>query len=138
MHRVRTYAEMSAIKDFMGRFEYLKLGGAVGETTFGFDRHLNQSLYRSARWRRVRDEVLIRDDGLDMGMDGYPAGSRMVVHHMNPLTARDIEEENPVIFRVDLLVCVSFSTHNAIHYGDASLLPKPPVIRKPGDTCPWR
>lgn len=135
---IRVYEELSRIKTFLGRFEYLRLGGAVGESTFGFDRFLNQTLYRSIRWKRVRDEILIRDDGLDMGVDGYPAGNRMIVHHMNPLTARDIEEENPAIFKPEFLVCVSFGTHNAIHYGDASLLPKPPVIRTPGDTCPWK
>lgn len=138
MKYIRTYSELSRIKGFIERFEYLKLSGVVGESTFGFDRYLNQSLYRSTEWRRARDSVLIRDDGLDMGVEGYPAGDRMVIHHMNPLSARDIEDGNPDIFRVEYLVCVSFSTHNAIHYGDASLLPKPPVERTPGDTCPWR
>lgn len=134
---IRRYSELCRFQTFEGRFNYLKLQGVVGESTFGFDRYLNQVLYRSSEWKRVRNAVIVRDDGCDMGLDDYPA-NRIIVHHMNPLSVEDLENHSDMIFDPEFLICVSFNTHNAIHFGDETLLPKLPVERKPGDTCPWR
>ena len=134
---IRRYSELCRIQTFEGRFDYLKLHGVVGESTFGFDRYLNQVLYRSSEWKKVRNAVIVRDDGCDMGLDDYPA-NRIIVHHMNPLLVEDLENHSDMIFDPEFLICVSFNTHNAIHFGDEALLPKLPVERKPGDTCPWR
>ncbi len=134
---IRRYSELCRLKTFEERFDYLKLQGVVGESTFGFDRYLNQLLYRSSEWKRVRNAVIVRDDGCDMGLADYPA-NRIIVHHMNPLSVEDLENRSDLIFDPEFLICVSFNTHNAIHFGDETLLPKPPVERKPGDTCPWR
>lgn len=134
---IRRYSELCRIQTFEGRFDYLKLHGVVGESTFGFDRYLNQVLYRSSEWKRVRNAVIVRDDGCDMGLGDYPA-NRIIVHHMNPLSVEDLENRSDMIFDPEFLICVSFDTHNAIHFGDETLLPKLPVERKTGDTCPWR
>lgn len=134
---IRRYSELCRLKTFEERFDYLKLQGIVGESTFGFDRYLNQHLYRSSEWKKIRNEVIVRDDGCDMGLADYPA-NRIIVHHMNPLSVEDLENRSDLIFNPEFLICVSFNTHNAIHFGDETLLPKPPVERKPGDTCPWR
>lgn len=135
---MKTYQEMMTYQTFEERFEFLRLNGRVGSDTFGFDRYLNQVLYRSPEWRRVRDRVILRDNGCDLGHPDYPIGGRVIIHHMNPLTVEDIEERNPIIFDENMLVCVSHNTHNAIHYGDSNLLPKPPIERRPNDTCPWK
>lgn len=134
---IRRYSELCRLQTFEERFDYLKLKGVVGESTFGFDRYLNQLLYRSSEWKRVRNAVIVRDDGCDMGLADYPA-NRIIVHHMNPLSVEDLENRSDLIFDPEFLICVSFNTHNAIHFGDETLLPKLPVERKPGDTCPWR
>ncbi len=134
---IRRYSELRQLATFKERFDYLKLSGVVGESTFGFDRYLNQYLYRSPEWKKVRNEVIVRDDGCDMGLEDYPA-NRIVVHHMNPLSIEDVENRVKRIFDPEFLICVSLSTHNAIHFGDETLLPKLPVERKPGDMCPWR
>jgi hypothetical protein len=134
----RQYSDLIQIPGFRERYEYLKLGGSVGETSFGFDRYLNQMLYRSREWRSVRDKVIIRDNGFDLGVDGYPLGELIIVHHMNPLTVEDVEDHNPDIFDLRYLISVSPETHNAIHFGDASILPQLPTERHPWDTCPWR
>lgn len=134
---IRRYSELCRLQTFEDRFDYLKLKGVVGESTFGFDRYLNQLLYRSSEWKRVRNAVIVRDDGCDMGLADYPA-NRIIVHHMNPLSVEDLNNRSDLIFNPEFLICVSFNTHNAIHFGDETLLPKPPVERKPGDTCPWR
>lgn len=134
---IRRYSELRQLATFKERFDYLKLSGVVGESTFGFDRYLNQYLYRSPEWKKVRNEVIVRDDGCDMGLEDYPA-NRIVVHHMNPLSIEDVENRDKRIFDPEFLICVSLSTHNAIHFGDETLLPKLPVERKPGDMCPWR
>lgn len=134
----RTYNELIRLPTFDERYEYLRLGGSVGETSFGFDRYLNQMLYKSREWLSVRSKVIVRDDGRDLGIPDRYIGERMVVHHMNPISAEDIEEGNPDIFDPRFLICVSDNTHKAIHYGDSSLLPKPIVERRPWDTCPWR
>lgn len=135
---IRRYSELIRLPTFEERFEYLKLCGNVGESTFGFDRYLNQALYTSQKWRTTRDEVLIRDNACDMGLEDWPINGKIIVHHMNPLTLEDIENMPDEIFDPEYLVCVSHNTHQAIHYGDASLLPKLPIERKPGDTCPWK
>lgn len=134
----RLYSELIRIPSFIGRYEYLRLGGVVGKDTFGFDRYLNQELYTSREWRSARDVVIIRDNGCDMGVPGYEIGGRVIIHHMNPLSLNDIKYRNPDIFNPRYLICVSDKTHNAIHFGDSSLLPKDPVQRHPGDTCPWK
>ncbi len=136
--RNRSYSELQIYKNFYDRFEYLKLSGFVGEETFGFDRFLNQQLYRSREWRKARDAVIIRDNGCDMGIEDYIIGDRIVVHHMNPITLEDIETGADVVYDPEFLICVSFNTHNAIHYGDVNLLPQILVERKPNDTIPWR
>ena len=135
---IRTFTELNCLKSFDERYSYLRLNGIVGESTFGFDRHLNQMLYSSKKWLAVRDKVIIRDDGYDLGMVGYEIYGHIYVHHMNPISIEDIEENNDDIFNPEYLISTSRKTHLAIHYGDESLLPKLPVIRRPGDTCPWR
>lgn len=135
---IRRYSELISYDNFLDRYNYLKLKGQVGLDTFGLDRYLNQTLYRSYKWRKTRDEVLIRDNGCDLGIDGYDISGKIIVHHMNPLTLEQIEDDDPIIYDPEFLICVSHITHNAIHYGDESLLPKLPVERVPYDTCPWR
>lgn len=134
---IRRYSELIKINDFQGRFEYLKLDGVVGESTFGFERYLNQILYRSSEWKKIRNQIIIRDNGCDMGLEDYPI-DRIIVHHMNPINEYDIENQNPDVFNPEFLICVSYNTHNAIHFGDFELLPAPVIERKPGDTCLWR
>lgn len=123
---------------FRDRYLYLKLRGVVGEETFGYDRYVNQSLYKSPKWRRTRREIIIRDNGCDLGVDGYELDDYIIVHHINPITLEDIEEEREMIFDPENLICCSSRTHKAIHFGDESLLPKELVIRTPGDTCLWK
>ena len=134
----RCYSELKHINSFLDRYNYLKIGGQVGAETFGFDRWINQTMYKSRRWRQARDQVIIRDNGCDLGIEGYNIYDHIVVHHMNPITLEDIEEERDWIYDPEFLICVSKPTHNAIHFGDASLLPKDPIERKPGDTCLWK
>lgn len=133
----RTYKELSRLKTLDERFEYLKMGGTVGVDTFGFDRYLNQALYRSSEWRRVRREVIIRDGGCELGLDGYEIQGGIIIHHMNPITEQDIVERNEDIFNPEYLICCSKLTHNAIHFGDKDLLPHEYIERRKGDTCPW-
>ena len=134
----RSYKELSRLKTFDERFEYLKIGGVVGESTFGFERFMNQMLYNSSKWKRIRNQVIIRDKGCDLGLDGYDIQDKIIVHHMNPMTVDDLKEFSEDVFNPEYLICVSPMTHNAIHYGDRNLLPKPFVERRPGDTCPWK
>ena len=138
MALLRCYKELKRLPTFQERYDYLRVGGLVGDSTFGFERYLNQMLYTSAQWRRVRDIVIIRDNGCDLGMDGYQINDRIIVHHMNPITIKQIEESASEIFDPEYLICCSDTTHNAIHYGDSSLLPKIPIERRPNDTCPWK
>lgn len=138
MKKLLTYSELKRFQTFEERFEYVKLGGTVGESTFGFDRYLNQALYTSGEWRSLRNKVIIRDNGCDLGVDGHDIGKYIIVHHMNPITIEDLDERNEDIFNPEFLICVSRNTHNAIHFGDESLLPKGPVERRPYDTCPWK
>lgn len=135
---LRCYKELRRLTTFDERYEYLRVGGLVGESTFGFERYLNQMLYTSQLWKKVRDKVIIRDNGCDLGMDDFPIQGPIIIHHMNPITVEQIEESASEIFDPEYLICVSKRTHNAIHYGDKSLLPQLPVERTPGDTCLWR
>lgn len=134
---IKTYSELLRLPTFLERYYYLRLSGIVGESTFGFDRFLNQSLYKSKRWRRIRDDIIIRDEGCDLGLRDYQIGDRIIIHHMNPLSIEDIEEATDAVFDPRFLICVSPTTHNAIHFGDESLLPKLPIERRPGDTRLW-
>lgn len=135
--KIKTYREMSRLETFEERYKYLKLTGAVGESTFGMDRYLNQMLYRSKRWKSVRDKVIIRDGGCDLGIQGREIFDKIIIHHMNPLTVQDIEDESDRVFNLNFLVCTTLSTHNAIHFGDDSFLSKLPRERFPGDTLLW-
>ena len=134
----RCYSEFRQLGTFMDRYRYLRIGGIVGESTFGFDRYLNQTLYKTKRWRHTRDKVILRDDGCDLGIPDMVIKGDVIVHHMNAITIEDIQEGRDWVFDPEFLICVSLKTHNAIHYGDENLLPKLPEERKPNDTCPWR
>lgn len=135
----RSYKELSRLGTFKEKFEYLRLQGSVGMDTFGFDRYLNQALYKSTEWRRFRREVIIRDAGCDLGDPDRPIkADRIIIHHINPLTVDDLEDRTTAIFDMNNVICTSYNTHQAIHYGDESLLPQDPILRKPGDTCPWK
>lgn len=135
---VRTYSELIQIPSFKERFRYLRLRGGVGAETFGFDRHLNQFFYKSDEWKRVRREVIIRDMGCDLAMDGYEIDRHIIVHHMNPIRLEDFKINSQEILNTEFLVCTTHITHNAIHYGDEDLLMTEPIVRTKFDTCPWR
>lgn len=135
---MRCYSELITLPTFDERYEYLKLGGAVGKETFGFDRYLNQYLYQSADWKSIRRRIILRDDGCDLGLADYPIGHKIYIHHMNPITQDDILDRSDILLNPEYLICVSHNTHNAIHYGDATLLPQPPISRTPNDQIPWR
>lgn len=135
----RRYSELIKLPTFEERFQYLKLDGTVGASTFGFDRYLNQVFYRSPEWKKLRNEIILRDNGCDLAMEGYEIhGQSIIIHHMNPITVEGIEHRDSTIFDPEFLITTVLTTHNAIHYGDESLLPKKPVMRTPNDTCPWR
>lgn len=139
MSNTKSYREMIRLKTFEERFEYLKLKGAVGGRTFGSYRLLNQALYSSPEWKQFRRQVIIRDNGCDLGMTGYDIdGDRIIIHHLNPLTIEDIQNRDRKIFDMDNVICVSHRTHEAIHYGDKNLLPAVPIERRPGDTLCWK
>lgn len=137
MAKIRSYSELRQLRTFEDRFDYLSLKGIVGQSTFGFDRWINQAFYRSKQWKDVREKVIVRDDGCDLGIQGYEIFSELLVHHMNPLSAEDIANGESWILDPEFLVTTSLQTHNAIHYGDERLLPKGPIIRQPGDTRLW-
>lgn len=134
----RTYSELSSLQSFKERFDYLRLAGEVGKETFGFERYLNQKFYHSQEWRRVRDFVILRDNGCDLGIEGYDIFNRAVIHHMNPILTDDIIHCTDILLNPEYLITTTHDTHNAIHYGDESLLQKPLIERRPGDTCPWK
>lgn len=134
----RTYSELITFPTFEERFLYLKLDGVIGKETFGFNRWLNQELYHSDKWLRFRDEVIIRDGGCDLGVPGYEIYGSVLIHHLNPITYEDILYQNPCVFDLENAITTKLKTHNAIHYGDESLLMLTPVERKLNDTCPWR
>lgn len=138
MTNTKRYSELTTIPTYEGRFKYLQLKGAVGDDTFGYDRYLNQILYNSPEWKRLRNQIIIRDNGRDLGCEGYEIYGRILIHHMNPITVEDIVSRDPIVFDPENLICVSHNTHNAIHYGDENLLIMAPVERTKNDTCPWR
>lgn len=134
---IRTYHELIQLPSFRERYEYLRIGGLVGNDTFGFDRYLNQKFYHSPEWKQIRRDVIIRDEGRDLAMEGYEIQNGVYIHHMNPIGKDDLQNATELLLNPDYLVCVSFRTHQAIHYGDTSLLPQLPVERRPGDTKLW-
>ena len=135
---LRTYTELSRYSTYLERFEYLKLDGEVGADTFGFDRYLNQIFYKSPEWKAVRDFVIIRDQGCDLAMEGHEIFGRILVHHMNPIRIEDIVNRSKYLLDPEYLICTIKNTHDAIHYGDGSLLITGPIERTKNDTCPWR
>ena len=135
---MRTYKELIEFKTFKERFDYLKLNGMVGKDTFGFDRWLNQRFYKSAEWKHIRDFVIIRDSGCDLGLAGNDISGKILIHHMNPISIADIENRSDILLDPEYLICVSHNTHNAIHYGDSDLLLNNPIQRTKNDTSPWR
>lgn len=136
----KRYSELIKLKTAKERFQYLKLPGTVGAATFGFDRYLNQQFYTSTEWRKFRKKMILRDNGCDMALEGreIPNGAKIILHHIVPLTLEDVETLGPALFDPENVVCVSDRTHNAIHFGDESLLAMEPHIRMPFDTCPWK
>lgn len=135
---IKTYSELCMLPTYRERYQYLRLDGQVGVDTFGYDRYLNQLFYRSQEWKRIRDFVILRDNGCDLGMPGYEIYDKILIHHMNPITVDDIRHCNESILDPEFLICVTHNTHNAIHYGDESLLHTDPIVRTKNDTCPWR
>lgn len=135
---IKCYSDLIALPTFKERYQYLRLKGSVGVDTFGFDRYLNQNFYRSAEWRRIRDHVIVRDNGCDLGIEDRMIPGRILIHHMNPITEKDIIHRSEILMDPEFLICVSHNTHNAIHYGDESLLIPELVVRTRNDTCPWK
>lgn len=135
---IRTYSELIQLPTFEERFDYLRLDGVVGKDTFGFDRYLNQQFYRSSEWKRIRDRVILRDNGCDLGVEGYEIRGRILIHHINPISVEDIHTMSDLLMNPEYLICASHRTHNAIHYGDDSLIITAPIERTQNDTCPWR
>ena len=135
---IRTYSELITIPSFEERYRYLRLNGQVGKETFGFDRYLNQIFYRSKEWKSVRDYVITRDNGYDLGIDGREIYGKILIHHMNPITTDDILKRSEFLLDPEYLICTVKNTHDAIHYGDESLLITEPVERRKNDTCPWK
>ena len=134
---IRSYSELRRLNTFKERFNYLALRGDVGRSTFGFDRYINQQFYRSSQWRHVRHQVIARDEGSDLGVEGYEIFHRLVIHHMNPMSVDDISHGDYSILDPEFLITTTHQTHNAIHYGDESLLPRSLTERKRGDTKLW-
>lgn len=135
---IRTYSELILLDSFIDRYNYLKLDGYVGKETFGFDRYLNQRFYHSDEWHSIRDFIISRDLGCDLGLHGYEIHGKIYIHHMNPITVKDIERATDNLLNPEFLICTTHVTHNAIHYGSESLLIAGPVERTPYDTCPWK
>ncbi len=136
---MKSYSELMKIEGYLDRYNYLRLNGSIGEETFGHSRYLNQVLYKSSEWKKFKRDMIVRDGGCDMAHDEYPIlGDRIVLHHINPVTKKDILDRNPAIFDPENVVCVSHRTHEAIHYSNESLMPHEYVARSPNDTCPWR
>lgn len=137
MEKRRTYSELTALPTFEERLNYLRLEGKVGADTFGWDRYFNQKFYKDPFWKSVRREIILRDGGFDLGVPDYPIGGKIIVHHMNPITVKDIEERSDILFMPEYLICVSHDTHQAIHYGRDAVMPIS-TERRPHDTCPWK
>ena len=138
MMTIRTYHELSKLKTYHERFEYLLLNGVVAEDTFGFDRYFNQKFYKSNEWRRLRNQIIIRDNACDLGLDGYDIFGKVIVHHMNPIMLKDIIRRSDILLNPEYLISTTKNTHNAIHYGDSGLLISRPIKRSRNDTCPWK
>lgn len=136
--RIKTYSELITFSTFEERFEYLQLKGIVGQETFGFDRYLNQILYNSKEWKHLRNEIIVRDNGCDLALEGFEIHGRILIHHINPITIDDVIKRREMVFDPENLICVTHNTHNAIHYGDKSLLITGPIERRANDTCPWK
>lgn len=135
---IRTYSELITIPTFEERYKYLQLKGSVGKDTFGYDRYLNQLFYQTIEWKRLRRDLIIRDCGCDLGVEGYEIHGRIIIHHMNPITKEDLLDRTDYLMNPEYLICATHSTHNAIHYGDESLLVTAPIVRSKNDTCPWK
>lgn len=136
---IRTYSELKELKTFEERFKYLKLGGVVGAETFGFDRYFNQKFYTTTEWKQLRNHIIVRDLGCDLGCEDHEIfGQRIVIHHMNPIDLEDIEKKSDFLLNPEFLITTIHSTHNAIHYGDESLIITAPIERRCNDTCPWK
>lgn len=135
---LKTYSELSKLKTFEDRFQYLRLDGIVGEETFGFDRYLNKILYQSDEWKRCRRDIIIRDNGCDLGCEGFEVHGRILIHHINPITVDDIVNRNPKVFDPENLILTSHNKHQAVHYGNEDLLIRAPVERSKNDTCPLK
>lgn len=138
MKNIKTYSELITIPTFEERFEYLKLDGQVGVETFGFNRYLNQAFYKSDEWLSIRDYIITRDNGCDLGMEGYEIYGRILIHHINPITKDDIIQRSRILLDPENLITTVKRTHDAIHYGDSNLLMRAPIERRKNDTCPWR
>ena len=135
---IRTYSELITLSTFEERYKYLQLSSSIGEETFGFDRYLNQNFYRSKEWKRIRDFVIIRDNGCDLGVEDRTIHGKIIIHHMNPIRTKDIQDVSDYLLDPEYLICTTHQTHNAIHYGDENLLVRNPIERTANDTCPWR
>lgn len=135
---IKTYSELILLPTFEERFKYLQLNGRVAEDTFGFDRYINQNFYRSSEWKRIRDYIIIRDNGCDLGVDGYEIHGKIIIHHMNPITVSDINFSTEYLMNPEYLICVTHNTHNAIHYGDEKQILTGPIVRTKNDTCLWK
>ncbi len=138
MESIKCYTELSKFHTFKTRYEYLRLKGVVGKETFGFDRYMNQTFYRSPEWRHIRDIVITRDLGCDLGIEGREIFGKVIIHHMNPILPEDIRDRNDMILDPEYLITVTNETHLAIHYGDDHILLQEPIVRTAGDTCPWK
>lgn len=138
MTDIRCYSELRLLPTYQDRYEYLRLKGAVGKETFGFDRYMNQFFYRSPEWRRIRDLVITRDEGCDLGIQGREIFGRIIIHHMNPIRPEDIRNRSELLLNPEYLITTVHGTHLAIHYGDEHLLLQEPIERRPNDTCPWK
>lgn len=139
MRIIKSYHELSQLKTFEERYEYLKLSSLIGEKTFGYERYLNQGFYRSREWKEIRRQVILRDVGCDLGIEGRDIVDRIEIHHITPLSLEDFENCSPLLLDMNNLICCSPNTHKAIHYGESNLItPSSPTIRRPNDTCPWR
>lgn len=138
MTTIKCYSELILLPTFQARYQYLRLNGEVGKETFGFDRYMNQFFYRSPEWRRVRDFIISRDEGCDLGIPGREIFGRVIIHHMNPIRPEDIRNRSELLLNPEYLITTIHDTHLAIHYGDEHLLLQEPVERRPNDTCPWK
>lgn len=135
---IKRYSELILLPTFEERYKYLQLNGVIGDETFGFNRYINQMFYRSQEWKQVRDYVIVRDNGCDLGIEGHEIRGKILIHHMNPIGIKDIQQVNKFLLDPEYLITTMLSTHNAIHYGDESLLVKDPIERSKNDTCPWK